>query len=60
MLDCRHELENMEMELKRIQQEVWRITRSTVSSDGYTQSDLLTLLQITQIIPHAALQQSSS
>lgn len=60
MLDCRHELENVEMELKRIQQEVWRITRSTVSSDGYTQSDLLTLLQITQIIPHAALQQSSS
>lgn len=25
MLDCRHELENMEAELKRIQQEVCRI-----------------------------------
>lgn len=27
MLDCRHELENMEAELKRIQQEVWRRER---------------------------------
>lgn len=55
MLDCRHELENTETELKRLQQEVRRIKRETVvPSDGDTQHDLLTSLQITQIIPHPA------
>lgn len=49
MLDCRHELENMEAELKRIQQEVRRRAEgriATVSSERGCNSDLVTALQI--------------
>lgn len=52
MLDWRHELENMEAELKRIQQEVRRRAQGRVaaaSSERGCNSDLVTDLQITQI-----------
>lgn len=52
MLDCRHELENMEAELKRIQQEVRRRAEGRIaaaSSEHGCNSDLVTALQIIQI-----------
>lgn len=55
MLDCRHELENMEAELKRIQQEVRRraegrfAAAAAASSERGCNSDPVTALQIIQI-----------
>lgn len=58
MLDCRHELENMEAELKRIQQEVRR--RAAASSERGCNSDLVTALQIIQIKARHTQQRSAS